>query len=228
MFAYPPSAAVNRPIPKNRIYQYTKARSRLQTRFVEEVEKITWLFKLAPETLNLAAQKPVLEVQVFGIQLKGTELSESVLQAIDRAIPHPIAYEISSTRGLRFAMAYKRPSEAEKGQWVVEEYWYSEWLTQDALRRQPLPLALNLNALYERILRSHIGAEGAADVPIGELVTVQRGIREYQRAIAALESRLSKERQFNRKVEINQELRTAREALAQLQSQFQHSRTWTN
>jgi hypothetical protein len=195
---------------------------------VEEVERITWLFKLAPATINLPAQKPVLEIQVFGIQLKAGELSETVLQAIDRAIPHPIAYEISGANGIRFAMAYKRPSDAEKGHWVVEEYFYSEWVPVDAIDRQPLPLCLNLNVLCERLLLSHIGVQGETSVPIEDLVASHRRIRECQLQIASLESRLSKERQFNRKVEINAELRSVRQTLTQLQSQFQHSRTWTN
>ena len=229
MFAYPASASVNRPIPKTRIYQHTKARSRLQARFVEEVEKITWLYKLAPATINLPAQKPVMEIQIFSVQLKGSELSEQVLQAIDRAIPHPIAYEIlSTTNGSRFAMAYKRPSETDKGHWVVEEYFYSQWNLTPDQARQPLPLCLNLNALCERMLLHHIGVNGKPSIPIGDLVAVQRRIRECQREIAALESRLSKERQFNRKVELNAQLRAARQSLIHLESQFKDSSTWKN
>lgn len=228
MFAYPASAAVNRPIPKNRIYQYAKARTRLQAKFVEEVEKVTWLYKLAPSTINLPAQKPVLEIQVFAVQLKSNDLSESVLQAIDRAIPHPIAYEISSTNGIRFSMAYKRPSEAEKGQWVIDEYFHSEWISASEYQRQALPICLNLNALYERILSSHIGINGEPSKPIGEIVSSQRRIRECQREIKGLESRLAKERQFNRKVELNSQLRSARQLFARLQSQFKNSISWTN
>lgn len=53
---------------------------------------------------------------------------------------------------VQVAATYKRPSEAEAGQWVIGDYFATDWLLADA-PRAPLPVALDLDRLYEQILR---------------------------------------------------------------------------
>lgn len=86
LFAFPDQARVGRPMPKTKIYEHGQVGSALRDKFVAQIEQITWAYKLAPETLNLPARPEVLEIQIFDIELKGAELDDEVLHAIDRAI----------------------------------------------------------------------------------------------------------------------------------------------
>ncbi len=78
-----------------------------------QVDQITWKYKLAPETMNLAATKAVGEIQVFGISLRNGKLDEEVLRAIDRAIPFPLIFELSWSGKRKAVAAFKRSSDAD-------------------------------------------------------------------------------------------------------------------
>ena len=69
----------------------------MREKFVAEVQRITWAYKLAETTINLPGTTAVPEIQVFQIDAKGDDVSESVLAAIDKAVKTPIIFEI--TRG---------------------------------------------------------------------------------------------------------------------------------
>src|SRR3954471_6917979 len=95
MFAYPKQAAVNRIVPKNKIYAHAKPSKRVKELFVSEVREILWKYKLSPETTNLPARHGITEIQVFEIALKTPEVDDAVLQAIDRAITFPLLFQLT-------------------------------------------------------------------------------------------------------------------------------------
>src|SRR5690606_15723969 len=150
---FPAQARVARVVPKSKIYEHGPVNSALRDKFVGQVEQITWAFKLAPETINLPARGGVTEIQVFDITLKAPELDEDVLRAIDRAIPVSIIFELHHAQRARMVAMFKRPSEADASKWVIDGYFAGDWLPTDSLR-QPLPVALDLQGLYEQLLRS--------------------------------------------------------------------------
>lgn len=147
LFAYPKQAEFGRVLPKNKIYEHSGANTRLKDLFVEQVEQIVWRYKLAPETINLAAKPGVPEIQVFAIQLKTPELHHDVLRCIDGAVQFPVVFELTQGQGtearVQVAAAHKRPSEAESANWVCSEYFESDWMPATS-ERAPLPLALDL------------------------------------------------------------------------------------
>lgn len=218
---YPNSAAFGRVVPKNKIYEHAGANTALKDLFVREVDQINWRFKLAPETLNLSATGAVPEIQVFSISLKTGKLDEAVLRAIDKAIPFPLVFELT-WRGKRKAMAaYKRPSEADSTKWVISEYFATDWVPEDAART-PLPVALNLGALYERMLTALMPAEPAAPLQDSEDIQTRverlEAIRAKAREVERIKTRLTREKQYNKRVAINAELRLANQELAELRS----------
>jgi len=214
LFDYPQKAAFGRVLPKNKVYAFSKAGRRVRDLFAEEVHQIVWRFKLAPETTNIPAGPGVSEIQIFGLELKpGVEHpSESVLRCIDAAIAFPIFYEAvaqGESGQVRVLAAYKRTSEADSAKWVVGEYFSTDWQPQTTAR-SPLPVALNLAGLYEQMLRQLI------PLPIRPGETLQALVERFEAAASKrrecelLESQLKRAKQFNRKVEINAQLWTAR------------------
>lgn len=214
LFDYPKKAAFGRVLPKSKVYAFGKANRRLRDLFAEEVHQIVWRFKLAPETTNLPAAPGVSEIQVFGLELKpGVEHpTEGLLHCIDKAIAFPIFYEAvvqGDSEHVKVLAAYKRPSEADAAKWVVGEYFSTEWQPQST-PRSPLPVALNLAGLYEQMLRQLI------PLPVRSGESLQGLVERYETATAKrrecdmLEAQLKREKQFNRKVEINAQLRAAR------------------
>ena len=206
LFAFPGQARVGRPVPKTKIYEHGQIGSALRDKFVAQVEQITWAYKLAPETLNLSARSEVPEIQVFDIELKGAELDDEVLRAIDRAIPLPIIFQLRRGQQACMVAAFKRPSQAEVGKWVLDDYLAGPWLA-DTVERQSLPVALDLQGLYEQLLRSLLPQAARAGESLPEQLERLARLRSRQGEYKKLEARLHKEKQFNRKVALNAQLR---------------------
>lgn len=211
-FDYPKAASFGRVIPKTRIYEHAGAGTALKDLFVAQVDQIVWKFKLAPETINLAATRAVAEIQVFGISLRTGKLDEEVLRAIDRAIPFPLIFELTWSGKRKAIAAFKRPSEADPTKWVVSEYFGTDWTPEDAPRR-PLPVALNLGALYDSLLTPMMPVAAPAGEDIQARVARMETIRAKTREVERIKARLAREKQFNKRVGINAALRRARQDL---------------
>lgn len=211
-FAWPVQAAVNRPVPKTKIYAHAKPNTSLRELFVEQVESITWAYKLAPETINLPAKPDVPEIEVFEIALKLPDVSHSVLRCIDKTIPFPILFVLRHNGRSQAIAAYKRPSDAASGQWVLGDYHAAPWQEDDA-PRAALPVALDLQGLYEQLVRQHLAIPARPGESLRDQLDRLAHLSAKQTAATKLEARLAQEKQFNRKIEINAQLRAMRTEL---------------
>lgn len=203
---YSKQANFGRTLPKNKIYEHSGANTRLKNLFVEQVEQIVWQYKLAPETINLPAKPGVPEIQVFAIQLKTPELNLDVLRCIDGAVQFPIVFELGFDGRTQVVAAYKRPNELDTSRWVLGDYFATVWLPSD-IERAAMPLALDLGGLYEQVLHRLIPTPARPQESLADLVSRVEQVAVKQREVERMVSKLSKEKQFNRKVEINATLR---------------------
>lgn len=207
MFVYPKQAEFNRVVPKTKIYAHGKVSRRVRDLFVAQVGEVLWKYKLSPETINLPARDGIQEIQVFDIALKTPDLDEAVLQAIDRAIPFPLLFQLTHDGRTRFAASYKRPSDADSAKWVIETCFVTPPVEHAALSLQPLPVALDLAGLYGQIVRRHIPLPPRAGESLAAQVARFQAVSAKQKERRQLEARLAQEKQFNRKVELNAKIR---------------------
>ena len=212
---YPKQATFGRTLPKNKIYEHSAANTRLKDLFVEQVEQIVWQYKLAPETINLPAKPGVPELQIFSIQLKTSELNLDVLRCIDGAVQYPIIFELCFEGRVQPIACHKRPSEADASQWVCSDYFAGNWQAADAVRT-PLPMALDLAALYESLLRQLISLPARPQEKLADQVQRMGKLAALQRAVDKTQAQLAKEKQFNRKVGINAQLRQLKTEIEEL------------
>lgn len=214
---YPKQAAFGRNLPKNKIYEHSGANTWLKDLFVHQVEQIVWQYKLAPETINLPSKPGVPELQVFTIQLKTAELNLEVLRCIDGAVQFPIIFELSFEGKTKVVAAYKRPDETNASRWVLSDYFATEWSSSD-IERAAMPLALDLGGLYQQMLHRLIPTPARQQEGLADLVARVEQVTKKQREVEKIASKLAKEKQFNRKVEINALLRQLKKELKQLTS----------
>lgn len=213
--SYPKQATFGRSLPKNKIYEHSGATAGVRELFVRQVEQIVWQYKLAPETINLPAKPGVPEVQVFAIQLKTPELNQEVLRCIDGAVQFPIIFELGFDGRTQVVAAYKRPNESDASRWVLSDYFATEWLPSD-VQRTAMPLALDLGSLYEQVLQRLVPLPARQQERLADLVARVEQVTAKQREVEKTASKLAKEKQFNRKVEINATLRQLKNELEQL------------
>jgi hypothetical protein len=215
MFQFPKQTEFNRSLPKSKIYAFARPTRSMKDRFVAGIQDIVWKYKLAPETVNLPARHGVQEIQVFAVTLKTKELADEVLHTIDKSIPSPIVFQITFGDRIRFSAAYKRPSEADASKNVIAAYFTTDW--QPVAQTLPvLPVVLDMAALYDEMLRRVLPLPCRDGESLAAHVERAVHLRAKQRECRDLEARLRRERQFNRKVEINAAIRAAKTQIKQL------------
>lgn len=215
LFDYPKSAVFARVLSKSKIYEHASPGSAVKELFVRQVEQISWQFKLAPETVNFKGTPSVPEIQIFTIVLKMGELKADVLRCIDQAIPFPIVFELRYEDKIKAIAAYKRANEADATKWVVSDYFGGEWISKNT-QREPLPMVFDLDSLYARLLIPLMPYPSRTGENLQQCVKRMEEIRSKRKELDKCEALLQKEKQFNRKVEINAELHRLKQALDNL------------
>ena len=215
LFAYPPGTTLGRILPKNKIYQHGNPGKTIKTHFIDQVEHIIWQHKLSPETIRIPATHAVPEIQVFTIILKSEALSTDVLRCIDHAIPFPILFELSYRDKVKLTAAYKYPDKSHTVGRIIGDYLSGNWISTDAPRK-PLPIALDLETLYENILRSMMAYPARPAESMVQHIERIAAIRMKQQKQERCKIRLRNEKQFNRKISINAELRRLTQELETL------------
>jgi hypothetical protein len=216
LFSWPSQGRVGKVVPKSRIYERAKVGAALRQKFITQVDQIVWQYKLAPETINLHARTDVPEIQVFRIELKGVELSLDVLRCIDGAVQFPIVFELEHDGKIKVIASYKRPSEADASKWVISDYFSTAWVPATS-QRGDMPVVLDLGGLYEALLLRLIPLNPRAGESLAGLVERLEAVRAKKREIEKIGSKLTKEKQFNRKVNINADLRDLKSVLEELE-----------
>ena len=110
---------------------------------------------------------------------------------------------------MQVKVAYKRINESDESKWVVEQYFSSEWLSIDKANevKTNLPIALDLNGLYEQMLKELVPLEATAGEGIKEQTQRFSLIAQKQKEIEQLARKIHNEKQFNRKVAMNSQLK---------------------
>lgn len=213
LYRWPDRGRVDRNVPKERLYAEAGASAKLKQQFVDDVQRIRWAYKIGEESVRLAPAEQVDEFQVFEIDLKSTELTDTVLKAIDSAIPSPIVFELTRPSG-EIQMAAARKESGLRGP-KLSSYFHSEWQAPATARRD-LPPALHILGLYEAILTSLLAVSGRPGEELSGAIERMARIAQLEREIGALERRLRTEPQLNRKVEVRRDLKAKQADLEDL------------
>ena len=215
LIQWPETAKVDRVIPKERLYAAASAGATLKQRFVDEIQRVRWAYKLGEESLRLAPGETVTEIQVFVVDLKGSSLDNSVLAAIDKTIPSQIIFELRREDGLwteqAMAAAYKRAGGKTKG----TDYFRTGWISGDH-PRVPLPAALDMDGLYSQLLGRLLPHPIRPVEQLSDALDRMGRIRGLNREIAALEKKLRTEPQLNRKLELRKQIKDRTAVLTEL------------
>ena len=207
MLGLPKSTEFHKRIPKQKFYENLSVTPAIKTAFTEQIKIIYWRNKLAAATLNLAPGKLVTEIEVFEIRLTSPDLDENILRLIDREIPYHILFLLEYDRKYQAAMGYKEAASSGKAAFKVERYYRTERLPEDEL---PLHLeGLTIDAVYENFIRQIAGDRlaGNENTTLKESVEQQKHRERIEKQIATLETKMKKEKQLNRKMELKAEIK---------------------
>ena len=213
MLGLPRSTEFNKRIPKQKFYENLPVTPAIKKTFTEQIKIIYWRNKLAATTLNIASGEQVTEIEVFNVRLNIPDLDENVLRLIDREIPYHILFLLEYGGKYQAVMGYKEAAGSGKATFKVDRYYRTDWLTEENL---PLHLeGLTIDAVYENLIRQIAGDRltGGESTTLKESVEQQKQREQLEKQIAALEAKMKKEKQLNRKMELKAEIKRLRGSL---------------
>lgn len=211
---FPSTTIVNKPVPKNAFYGRS-GDSSLREFLTREFESIVWLYKLAPATLNVEDGEYVHEIDVFYCRMKENEYSIKPFCAMDELLPRHTIFIIEHGGKFDLLMHHKEMSVVHGEQnWKcgVSEIQRDIRIDADTLNIQ----GQSMDAVYNGLLSQISGLSASTREEYKEQVDVRKQIESIQKQIMTLQKRIKAEKQFNRQIELNTEVRQLRKEITLL------------
>jgi hypothetical protein len=204
----PKEAFVNKFIPKTKLYEKSNINTKLQKDFIHTIQRITWKYKLAESTIGIPQTDTVTEIQIFEIELKKMIIPLKVLKVIDKSIPYQILYRLLYGDNVSWGITLKQNA-------TVENYYFSQWNENIMFDFT----GINLEKVYQKLVKAFINQKIPFNGTFREIVDIDKKLKDLECEISLLESKIKKEKQLNRKVEINKILLEKKDQLKELKCQ---------
>jgi hypothetical protein len=197
----PNSAFVNRFLSKQ---TFIKKISNGKAIF-SDIEKITWAYKLSTSTINIDKTKQVEEIHIFNMILKSKDIPIKALKEINKLIPYPILFVFEYNEEFCYGIS------------LLDEkkYYFSKWNEEKEFNF----VDTNLEKVYQNIVKqflSNIEPDTRKDIGFKETIEIDKKIAEISKSIEVLKGKIAKEKQFNKKTELNKDLKRLKKELNNL------------
>lgn len=201
MIELPKECYVNKFIPKKTFYEKVQISTKIKQEFTDKVDKIIWKYKISEDNLNIKKTETVEEIEIFQIYLRETYNCKNIIKVIQKNILYPILFEIISGENVCYSIEYGK------------DLWTSEWNDEILFQIQ----GINLKIVYENLVRKLIKKEERS-ISLEEEINKIKKINLLEKEISKLKSKIKKEKQFNRKVEYNEQLIELKHKLGEITS----------
>lgn len=208
------------------------ARTAADRRLINEgIEELMWVAALKPTNIGVPVFKDetreYLEIIVLTVVLRGATKPARVREMIHRAIPYPVVLIARHGESASISFAHKRWSQGQTGKVVVDEIRSADILHPEApeLREADFLKSLSLSSLpstdmfvmYQGMIDRAIAFDAAA--LIGSFVVPESDSRsakvkdvlenhaKLKSELATLRNKAAKEKQINRRVQMNTEIK---------------------
>ena len=213
MLGLPTTTEFNKRIPKQKFYDNLTVTPALKKVFIDQIKTIYWRNKIAASTTNLAPGTVVTELEVFEVRLNSQILDDSFLCQIDKEIPYHILFILEYEGKYKAVIGYKEESGGNTV-FKLNRYYSTEWVDEDAL---PLKLkGLSVDSVYENFVRQIAGDALAATTSgetLKEAVDRDEKHQALQTQIAKLQKKIKSEKQLNKQMELNAQLKKLKKEL---------------
>ena len=202
MIELPDSCVVNKFIPKKTFYEKVNISNTIKEEFVEKLSKIYWRYKLSEDTINISKTDNVEEIEIFELELKEKYNSKNLIKIITKDIPYRILFYITYNNEFQYAIRYE------------DEIFFTDWNIDEQFEFS----AFNLEILYENIVRTITSIDVSKDNLDAE-IKKQNEIYKLEEEIRRLESKIRNEKQFNIKVQYNNEINKLKKIIERIKDE---------
>ena len=188
MINLPDRCKVNKFIPKKTFYEKIGVSTSIKDDFINNIDKITWIYKLSEDTLGISKSQDVEEIQIFEIVLKEKVLPKNIIKIISKAIPYKILFVLKYDKDYCYSIK-------------VDNIYFTEWNEDIEFNIN----GLTLETIYENIVKSIIKENNNTNT-FDNIIENKSKVDELSKKIEKLTNKVNNEKQFNKKVELNLEL----------------------
>ena len=188
MIELPKKCLVNKFISKKTFYEKISISNAVKDEFVNEIEKIFWLYKLSEDTIGISKTEKIEEIEIFQLNLKNKTIPRNVIKTITKGIPYKILFILKYNE--EFCYSIK-----------VDDIFATEWNKEIEVDFN----TINLDILFEFIVKQVIDTKDD-NRNIKVIIDEKNTINDLEKKINHLKTKIKKEKQFNKKVELNIEL----------------------
>ncbi len=219
LWGIPDSCKIGNTIFKKLFYDNGDFNTSDKELFKSAIDKITWFYCLKPETINVKAYKDEIrdypEIEVLEVTLQTESKLKRIAEIIMRTIPYPMILIFTLDNKKQIWTAHQRTNQNDSTKNTIEKFINTDWIDEDNNLLNKLNIS-NMNmtdffSLYSGFVDtiSIHNASAITDKEINgeqarELITK---IEELDSQISNLKSRVKKETQFNKKVELTLEMK---------------------
>lgn len=206
MMLFSEKTQLNRIIPKAKFMKLAGLSTAVRKEFQNNVDRLILANILRKDTVNINPGKNVNEIDVFEILLNEKIISDKLIQEIDSSIPKHILYVFKFKNELQFAISYKE-KQASGDKYRVVRIYRSSWINIDEA-------SLELNGLeLDTVFNNFISQISNGKIEINENTEIKQAVEKsveierLERQIEQLKSKIRKEVQFNKQIELKNELK---------------------
>lgn len=239
--ALPPESRVDQRVPKKLLVEHGAPTVADKRQINDGIEELLWVAALKPTTIGVPeycdAIREVLEIEVLSLALRPEAKAARIVELIHRAIPYPVFLVIGQANTVSLSLARKRLAQNEAGRVVLDEAPVTcsldastpgaDWLAGLSLAAQPRVHLLVLYQGWITWLEAFLAAKITGRVALAADSAAQEARRRaladharLQRDIAALRAQAEKEKQINRRVELNIEIKRLEANLAEAKEEL--------
>ena len=219
LLSYPQSTVVNRVVPKTMFYKFMEVNPRMKVRFVNDVEKITWLYKLSANTLNVTSSDDLVEIDVFVATLKQQDCPTDLFTFIDTNMPHHIVFILEYDNSYMILLNYKDWADNTHTKFKITKSFASLWMDDNRLSLEIQ--GQSLSRVYENFVAQVSGIGEHKAGAMAEIVDLKKRIAAMEAELQNLQKKMRKEPQYDKQVKMNQQVKARRHELDELKEQLE-------
>lgn len=226
----PPEARVDARVPKKLLIEQGAPTPADKRAIQDGIDELQWLAACKPDTIGVPSIKDdsreYLEIAVVACEFRPGAKAARLIELIHRAIPYPVLLVTRDEQGMALSVAHKRQAEREAGKVVIDRLVSASGIRRDGLDAveqaflQSLALAKqsrsDLCTLYEgwlvRIEALNAARLNGAFAVSDDATAVERRREALEahsllaREITSLRAKATREKQMNRRVDLNLEI----------------------
>ena len=213
LLTYPSSCLVGKTVPKKTFTQHLDLSTSVRQHLQDDILSFTWLYKIAPTTLQVQAAPAMPEIEVFLAQCKSDSTPLDAFIAIDKYMPQFLVFILQHADTFHLLINYKQWADTEHTHFNIIQTFVTP-----ALQRTELTLPIQgteLPTIYDNFVR-HIAGN---NLPSGSNNPLQADVLTFQqqkaieKRMAQLTQQMRREQQPNRKFILHQQINQLRNEL---------------